>query len=681
MKATETKFEEFLSKTKSKYVIPVYQRNYDWKKEQCKQLINDILLVGGSDIKAHFIGSIVYIHDGVYTTSRVAELTIIDGQQRLTTITLIYLILYSLLKEMNDMDRAQEIYETFLVNKFLESTPKLVLTENNKSALMALFNQEEHKEYSQLTENYDYLKQRIKEENFETIISGLSKLIFVEVSLERDNDDPQRIFESLNSTGLELSQGDLIRNYILMRLKPVEQKMIYDKYWKIIEANTLELSSNINQVSDFIRDYLTTKIKKIPNKNKVYVEYKERYQFRDDNERQVHLSELKKLSKHYNKLLNPQNENDHEIRSELKKINKLEIRVTYPFLVNVFDDYAEGIIEKGILIKVLKLVQSFVWRRFVVGLPTNALNKIFMTLYDKVDKSNYYQSLEFALIKKGGTGKFPNNREFSEIFMEKDLYNIQSRNRTYMLEMLENFNNKETVVIDDNQDITIEHIFPQKPDDKWTEYLDDDEMQNISEKYLHTIGNLTLTGYNIKLSNKYFIDKRDMKEIGYKDSRLWLNKYLASVDKWDVMEIKKRAQIICDRALKIWEYPSVEIKEKDKEESNIFDVGDPTGEKLEYIVFLNQRTEMYDIIDLFKFVIPYLFENNAELFFNTDLGELLCLTDDPGSLRKAYKLGASHYVESNLSSKDVFAKIRHALKVFEYEEELIIKFKSNGVTH
>ncbi len=274
MKANETKVEDFLSANKTQFVIPVYQRNYDWSTQQCKQLLDDILEVGSEKgMNAHFIGSIVFVHDDVYTSSKIKELTIIDGQQRLTTLTLIYLALHNLAKKTNNHRLADEISETYLINKYASEEEKLKLkpTENNDKAiryLMRDIESEEFKVFSKIVDNYNYFKSRITEDNLNYVTDGLSKLMFVEISLDRRKDDPQRIFESLNSTGLELSQADLIRNYILMGLNRKDQHKIYNNYWEVIEKYAKDEISNVSKVSDFIRDYLTLENKKIPNKNK-----------------------------------------------------------------------------------------------------------------------------------------------------------------------------------------------------------------------------------------------------------------------------------------------------------------------------------------------------------------------------------------------------------------------------
>jgi uncharacterized protein with ParB-like and HNH nuclease domain len=474
MKASEINLNRFLSQTDTQFIIPVYQRNYDWTEAQCKQLLTDILAAGGNEkITAHFIGSIVYIYDDVYFASGIRELSIIDGQQRLTTITLIYIAVYRLLKSMGDQQKLTRIHETYLINKFAADEEKLKLrpTENNDRAIKHLLSGDDEDSFgggfSRILSNFGFFSGHINEDNIESVLTGLGKLMFVEVSLERGKDDAQRIFESLNSTGLELSQADLIRNYILMGLSRKKQNDIYIKYWQKIELAAKEFRTNQSRVSDFIRDYLTLKTKKIPNKNSVYAQFKDRFPSLQYEALETLLEELKILSRHYEKFINPDQESDTEIRRQLHNIDQLEINVTYPFFLQVFSDYENELINKDQLLGVMELIQSFVWRRFILGLPTNALNKIFMRLYEDVDSRDYVNSIARTLMKKKGPQRFPKNAEVVATVIEKDFYNIKPKNRTYFLQRLENHNNKEPVQIDGNSDITIEHIFPQTPDAKW----------------------------------------------------------------------------------------------------------------------------------------------------------------------------------------------------------------------
>jgi uncharacterized protein with ParB-like and HNH nuclease domain len=687
MKANETKVDKFLATNETTFAIPVYQRNYDWTLFQCKQLLHDIIETGKNDkTNAHFIGSIVYVHDDVYTASGLTELTIIDGQQRLTTITLIYIALYRLAKELDNQMLVNRIQKTYLINEFAPEEEKLKLkpTENNKEALRHILNStdgEDFKGYSKIIENFDYFRSTINAENFEVIQRGLSKLIFVDIALDRQKDNPQRIFESLNSTGLELSQADLIRNYILMGLSRTNQDRIYKSYWEVIEKNAKDETLNKTRVSEFIRDYLTLKNKAIPNKGDVYAKFKEKYPTSTIDELELVLTELKSLVKYYNKLTNPKNEPDKLIRIQLEYINRLEINVAFLFLMKVYEDFSNDIIDKATFISVLSTVQSFTFRRFILGLPTNALNKIFMGLYDKVEPNNYLFSIQKSLLQRSGIQRFPRNTETINALKEKDVYNIKPKNRTYLLERLENFQNNEPVAIEGNSDITIEHIFPQNPDPKWKIELGADEYNLIKENYLNTIGNLTLSGNNGKLSNKPFLDKKVMnvegKEQGYTFSRLWLNRDLKEKSKWDKTEIEERANTISERFIKIWEIPEIDIElEATNDEINIFDAEDPKHKKLEYAIFFNQKLEVTQVAKLYIEVFKQLFDLQPETFFTSEIGDKLSLTKTPETsrLRQAVPISETYFIEANIDNMGKFDRIKQALTIFGFEDELSIKY-------
>lgn len=687
MKASETQVQKFLSVTETRFVIPIYQRNYDWSVTQCKQLLDDIKHVGRGFEDAHFIGSVVYIHDDIYTSTDIKELSIIDGQQRLTTLTLIYLAIYHLAIELNDENLKTRIYELYLVNKFAPEGEKTKLqpTPQNLDALNYLLradNTEEFSGYSRIIDNFEYFRGEINEDNLPVILDGLSKLMIVEISLERQKDNPQRIFESLNSTGLELSQADLIRNYILMDLDRKNQDRIYRDYWELIESLAKDEEKNASKVSDFIRDYLTLVNNKIPNKNKVYQEFKDRFPTSSLEELERNLLPIKLLAKFYNKLINPKNELDTDIRRQLEYINQLEIKVAYPFLMKVYEDYANKILSKEDFIEVLSFIQTYVWRRFIVGLPTGSVNKLFMTLYEKIDKDNYLESLQKYIAKRKGTQRLPKDNEVIDALKHKDVYNIKPKNRLYLLERLENHNNKEVVIIDGNSDITIEHIFPQTPSQAWKTQMSDEEYKEMKEVFLHTIGNLTLSGNNGSLGNKDFIQKRNIPEKGYKDSRLWLNKYLSEIDVWNKQALENRFEILSNRFLNIWEYPKVDINEYDEsfEEVNIFEAEDPTHKKLEYAVLFGEKLSLTNMSNLYIKVFAYLFEQNPDLFFNTDLAEKVEVvkTTNEDKLRMPRSINPSYVLETNLSNINKFDRIKYALEIFEAEDELSIKYAAES---
>lgn len=680
MKANELQINTFLQAPNVQFVIPVYQRNYDWTNKECKELFNDILSVEKENRGTHFIGSIVFIHEGTYSTSEVKELVIIDGQQRLTTVNILYVSLYRFAKENGLPQDADRILNMFLTNQYVQSESnklKLKQTDVNSAAFHAIMNgtERDFDRFSNVIENYNYFRTLINQDNFQAILGGINRLIFVEISLERDKDDPQRIFESLNSTGLDLSQSDLIRNFILMDLEPREQQRIFEQIWNPIEDNARDLTLQKSLVSDYIRDYLTLRNKKIPNKSRVYEEFKKLYPVKSE-EYQQELENIKSLSSHYRKFINPSVVDDQELKRQLEYIARLEVNVAYPFLLQVFEDEENGKIDRTGLISILKLIQTYSWRRFIVGLPTNALNKIFMTLYSEVDAEDYYNSVAIALLKKKGSGKFPTDEEVRVALHDRDMYNIKSKNRNYFFELLENFNNREFV--DTSRDsITIEHIFPQNPNEDWLSALSPEELFDFKEHKLNTIANLTLSGNNGALSNKSFHAKKVMNidggEQGYMYSRLWLNTFLKDLDTWNIENYEKRFEMISDRFFKIWEFPDVEIPVNEEfTEQSIFQAEEPTHKKLEYFIFEDTKVEEETVAQMYFYVIEKLYEKNPQLLHDNQ--ELLKFNRDQGQFRTPQEVTNGYYIEANIDSASKFRILKKLLELYEMEEDLLIKY-------
>jgi len=552
MKASERKIKDLFSEPNTFFSIPVYQRDYNWQEKQCKQLFKDILTAGeNKEISSHFIGSIVYIHEGVYEIGE-KEFSVIDGQQRMITITLLFIALYHKLKENNSKE-ADKIYELYLINKFSEKEVnlKLVPPEENLNILIKVlenkFDELENYRDRNLVKNYSYFKKELtkfSDSEIQNIIVGIDKLIYVNIALENGKDDPQRIFESLNSTGLDLSQGDLIRNYILMDLDRKEQNRIYKNFWIPIENNCKISDGNEvkNYVSDFIRDYLTLKRGEIPVKAKVFEEFKMFYDNPDD----LKLEELKNYSVKYSHIIKPYLEEDEDIREELKNLKTLDQVVINPFLIGILKDYKEDKLDRKDLLNILKLLQSYIWRRFITEKPSNLLSKLFQGMYLKISKKeNYYTATEEILLAQ----EFPTNEELKESLKTKNVYKNKERLK-YVFRKIENYNHNELIDFD-NDKITIEHIFPQRPSKTWKELYTDEELEEM-KALKNTISNLTLTGSNVKLGNKTFLYKRDQKIHGYRDSKLYLNSYLGKLERWDLQTMKERFEILFNDIIKIW---------------------------------------------------------------------------------------------------------------------------------
>jgi len=553
MKADEANLLEFMNGPKQ-FIIPIYQRTYSWSLKECKQLWEDIIKAGKEEkISSHFLGSLVYIKKGLYQISTIPKLLLIDGQQRLATITLILSALTEVLKPpINEMN-SDKLKNYYLINRDEEQEKryKLILTKSDKETLFKLIDNKElsDEDSQRIKENYEFFVEQISENNIGDVLKGLNKLIIIDVSLDRERDNPQLIFESLNSTGLELTQADLIRNYVLMGLKKQEQDNLYNEYWSHMEKS-FGYAKYSALFDRFMRDYLTIKTEKIPNIKDVYSAFK--LYARNFKDIKVLVADIYKYSKYFVNIALEQ-EQDNEIKTIFSDINILKVDVSYPFLLQIYEDYKQGRIIKEEFIQILKYIESYVFRRAICGIPTNSLNKTFANLYKEIKSENCLERFKAALLLKDSYRRFPRDEEFKEQLIVKDVYNF--RNRNYLLRKLENHNRKELVSV---ESYTIEHIMPQneKLSNEWKEELGE-RWKEIHEKYLHTIGNITLTGYNPELSNKPFKEKRDM-EGGFADSPIRLNQSLAKLEHWNGNEILNRARTLVDLAVPIWECPDLE---------------------------------------------------------------------------------------------------------------------------
>ncbi|MFP6195683.1 DUF262 domain-containing protein [Helicobacter pylori] len=598
MKADAMKLLDFIGKSQEKqFVIPIYQRVYSWEKEQCKQLWDDIIKTGGNDqIEGHFIGSIVFVHDGIYTTNY-NELLIIDDQQRLTTITLLFIALRD---HLNDEDEflekfsCQKIQNRYLINSDEKGDKKfkLILSEPDRDTLLSLIDKNKRKPSEpslKIMENFKLFEKWISEntDKLETIFKGLDKLMVVEISLERGKDNPQLIFESMNSTGKDLTQTDLIRNYILMGLEPEKQEDFYNQYWRAMEENfkqSEKQSKREDLFNKFVRHYLTIKTREIPNINKVYEAFK-RYQQERGIETEVLLQDLQKYCRYFCQIAFKKEDNK-DLNKALSFLVDLEMDVIYPLLLELYIDYSDGVLSKQDFIPIIYLTESYLCRRAVCGLGTNGLNKIFASFTKKINKDQYFESIKAHFLSLETTkGKFPKDSEFKKLFITIDFYHLKEKK--YFFERLEKFDTEEPV---NTQECTIEHIMPQTLTEEWKRDLGEN-FKAIHEKYLHTIGNLTLTGYNEKYSNNSFQEKRNM-EKGFKQSSLKLNQSLKDLESFGEKEIEKRANDLADWALKIWTYPKLDAetleKYKPKKEKKVYD--------LSSYKFGSHSRELFDIL-------------------------------------------------------------------------------------
>ncbi|GHR23101.1 DUF262 and DUF1524 domain-containing protein [Helicobacter pylori] len=648
-----------LIKNKKQLVIPIYQRVYSWEKEQCKQLWDDIIKIGGNDkMDGHFIGSILYVLDRITHSNN--ALLIIDGQQRLTTITL-------LLTALRDhwSDKRKDIEDHYLINSDKDGDKKfrLILSESDKDTLLYLIDKDKRKPSelsSKIVENFKLFEEWVSNtDELETIFKGLEKLMIVEIALEKGKDDPQLIFESMNSKGIELTQTDLIRNYIVMETEVEKQESFYNKYWRAMEE---DFKQNEKWFDRFVRHYLTIKTKEIPNINKVYVALKD-YRQKEGIGIEDLLKDLQKYCGYFCRIVFKK-EADKDLNKALGFLVDLEMDVIYPLLLELYSDYSDGVLSKADFIPIIALIESYICRRAVCGLGTNSINKVFPSFTKHIQKDEYFKSLKAHFGSLTEKQRFPKNDEFKNLFITIDFYHFKKNE--YFFERLENFDRKERVY---THEYTKEHIMPQKLTEEWEKDLGEN-FQEIHDKYLHTIGNLTLTGYNNEYSNKSFQEKQGM-EKGFKQSPLKLNQSLRDLESFGEEEIKKRANDLVHLALKIWTYPKLDAEtlekykpKKNKKEKKFYD--------LSSYKFGSHSRELFDILSkeikalderitesFMKAYIAYKFKTNfvdivvqtkdLKLYLNMKFNEL---QDEKNLARKAKGNYGNGKIEVKLETKE-----------------------------
>ena len=567
MKATETRLLTLLNKT-AQFAIPLYQRNYAWEKRQCNQLWVDILRAGtNASIESHFIGAVVYVHEGTFSASTVPRLLVIDGQQRLTTVTLLIKALSEAAAERSEeIDSTRELFrDYYLFNPHQRGDLqyKLLLTRRDRDTLCSVLdgtpppNGEPSK---RILENYDFFVDRISRTPLEQVVAGINKLLIVDVSLQVGHDNPQLIFESLNSTGLDLSQADLVRNWVLMG-QPIDvQDRLFNSYWYPMEQL---FAKDRNVAFDaFLRDFLTFETRLIPRQDSVYEAFKAWVIARGETMEAVasQLHANAQLYAHMRLGLEP----NAQLRRRFEDIRALEVDPVYPFLLGTYRDHTDGRLSEKDFVAVLDIVESYVLRRSVCDLRTNSLNRTFATLYGMLDKQDLVQSLAEYLFRIGGIRVFPSDTDFAEALCTRDMYRF--RLNRFLLRKLENFGRKEHV---DVRNYSIEHVMPQNVDlpEHWRAELGPD-WEATHQTRLHRLGNLTLTGYNSELSDRPFIEKHEMPG-GYATSPLWLNRSVAKANRWNADAIDNRGRELAARAVKVW--PFLPLPEDVREQIQRYD--------------------------------------------------------------------------------------------------------------
>ena len=602
MKAKEAQLLEFIRKS-TQFVIPIYQRTYSWTEKECHQIWNDIMHTGRDDaISAHFVGSIVYIEKGLYQVSGLSPLLVIDGQQRLTTVTL---ILEALARQLGNHEiiegfSAEKLRGYYLLNNLEQGDGrfKLLLTQTDKESLLALIQQKSQPtEHSlKIKENFDFFNKQIKQLDTDDLVvlcKGLAKLVIVDISLSRDQDNPQLIFESMNSTGRELSQADLIRNFILMGLEPDQQTRLYEYHWRPMEVEFGQ-SAYGEHFDSFMRYYLTLKTGELPNVSAVYKAFKDYARTPEvaDDGIPALVADIQSFAGYYCAMALGK-EPDRELNKAFNSLREFKASVTYPLLLEFYDDYKNGILSKSAFHEAVRLVESYVFRRAVCSIPTNSHNKTFATFGRFLQKDHYLESIQAHLLILPSYRRFPRDDEFKSKLYVRDLYNFPRR--SYWLRRLENHGRKEQIEVDE---YTIEHILPQNENlsVEWQNELGP-EWERVRKEWLHTLGNLTLTGYNSEYSDHPFAKKRDM-EGGFRESPLKLNQGMGNVTRWNEEAIKTRAKRLAMIVLEVWAAPSLS--------DEVIEAYRPKGEQIvgytidDHSENLPPESSMRNLFDIFR---------------------------------------------------------------------------------
>lgn len=563
MKAKQANLLELL-KGGTQFVVPIYQRLYSWEQAECERLWSDIVTSGaGSNSGEHFTGSIVYVESEQGSRTDVAPDLIIDGQQRVTTTMLLLAALAAHLEALPEDERRpvagfspDVIRESYLVNRHEQGDAyyKLLLSQSDREALKAVVRGAATPagSASRVTVNHQFFVDKLaaKSTDLVAVCLGLRKLSVVDVALTRGVDDPQLVFETMNSTGRKLSQADLIRNYVLMGQPIEEQTRLYEDYWYPMEQRFA--GPRAERFDTFIRAYLTYQLGREPVIAETYEEFK-RFAGQDGESRAKVVVDLARHAEWFEAFALGR-EADPVLGAATRELESVNVTVAYPFLLRLYADRAVGLVDSVGIARLVRTVISYVVRRNICDIPTNALNKIFRGLKAAGDGPGYVESIEARLITYSGTGAFPTDEEVLEALARRDLYHF--RRSHYVLTALENFgHDKEPTA---TAGYTIEHIMPQNPNllPEWQMMLGPD-WQEIQERLLHTLGNLTLTGYNPEYQDKPFLEKRDMKD-GFRDSSIRLNAELRDLDAWTEDTIVARGKKLAARALEVWTRPALD---------------------------------------------------------------------------------------------------------------------------
>lgn len=565
MQLADVTFNDLISPGGIQFVIPVWQRLYSWEEKQWEDLWDDLQSLYEKTTEGknteHFLGPIV-----VKTVEeKVGEITrriLIDGQQRFTTLLVICSLLRDRAKKEKKLAEVSKIEDYFLFNRYTknpDSEFKLLPSEADRKAFQAIArakNVSELSDGSQLSGAYEFFSNKLDDNNLrtETLLKCIQNLKMVSINL-RSEDDPNRIFETLNSRGRDLDQSDLVRNYFMMSMKneKLATQLYADEWFPMQQSFGRDTKERLNNLELFLRHYLVMRSHSTIKENEVYERIQKRLRFKGEEEKMEELKIICKYARYYQKLLFPSQEKNVKIRRGIDRLNRLDVGVSYPFLLRIYRLYSiqEPKIDEDDFVEILNLIESYIIRRLFHRLKPNSLNKVFASLCE-LDSDKLSSKLTKVLNEKESWSVqyFPDDDDFREDIKSCDIYHSGACD--FILESFEeSIGHPEPVK---SEELTIEHVMPETLNSGWEDYLGP-KYEKIYSDYCHTLGNLTLVAGrpNSKISNDAFESKR---QEWYFKSNVSLTKEIASKwHNWRRKQIEERAEMLADRAIKIWPHP------------------------------------------------------------------------------------------------------------------------------
>lgn len=680
LEAKKIRILDFIGKGKKTFNIPVYQRNYDWQEENCKKLFTDIenIIKHNEEIE-HFLGTVVYVLTKIERDYE--EYVLIDGQQRITSISL---LLKALHEKIISEDTKESIWEQYLINKKSPDNIRIRLKpiESDSVSYKQLINNNDDSSNSNVCRNYKIFKELLENSHYsaEQIYSALYKIELVTIKLEKDkkSENPQLIFESLNSTGLSLTQADLIRNYLLMNSEYEKQTVLYKNFWLKIE---IELTNK--KISDFIRDFLTMKTGKIANKNKVYDDFKEYMRIQKELNEEAVLEELVTYSKYYNWFLNA-NSNNEKINEKLKHFKYLKNTTVYPLLLSIFEDtYYYKKLDEDKLLKIIDLLISYIFRRTICGYKTSSINKVFASIPKKIlenqNEKDIYFKIEKNLMERRLETIFPRDEEFKLNFIKYNFEKNKELLRYTLKELEQKVSNN---VINDTSNLNIEYIMPENLNSEWKLELGEKKFENTHLEYLGTIGNSSLIENDLLRYNKNFKTKKEF----YQKSNIEITRNINNYQVWTDNEIKNRAEQLYEKSKEIWNIPAgykiqklnnIEYGKEYLLNSSI----NVTGEKPDKLIIDSIPYPVKSWKGLLEKLCIELYNLDSDIFKeliynpNFQTKERVILSNSISKLRQPIEISNDLYIESNLNANAILSYADIIAANFELSDEIYFVLK------